>query len=226
MNFKNKFLSLVSGVSLLFGVIAGNQLHCSAMDVSGKKVKTVFLGDTGVGKTSIVNRLVERDFNSDQVSTIGAQHETLEEYYQNSLLKVDIWDTAGQERYRALAPMYMRDAKLAVVVLDLNDERTESNLKTWIEFAKRTEPGIVFTLVGNKQDLCGDDCEKRVNLLAENHNISKYFVCSALSGLGINELKGYLFQCCEQLGDEKKPKENLFEQYDDDLEFEKKSCCK
>lgn len=228
MNFRNKFLSLVSAVGLVFGAIAGNQLHCSAMDASGKKIKAVFLGDTGVGKTSILNRLVERDFNADQLSTIGGQNETLEKYYQGTSLKVDIWDTAGQERYRALTPLYIRGAKIAVVVFSLapDGEETESNLNTWIDFAQAQEQDIKFILVGNKADLCEDNCEKRVKLLAKSHNISKYFVCSALSGLGIDELRECLFEGCEQSGDERKPKEKYLFAGDYDLEPEKKSCCK
>lgn len=92
-----------------------------------RDVKVCLLGDSGVGKTSIVLRFVTNTFRENPGSTIGASFMTKtlvvgENENDKKTFRFQIWDTAGQEKYRALAPMYFRGAAAAIVVYDITKE--------------------------------------------------------------------------------------------------------
>ena len=78
------------------------------------EIKVVFLGESGVGKTSIILSFTNDTFSENEVQTIGASYTFKKIIRENDEVKLKIWDTAGQERFRSLAPMYYRDADVAV----------------------------------------------------------------------------------------------------------------
>nr|XP_009484960.1 PREDICTED: ras-related protein Rab-5C isoform X2 [Pelecanus crispus] len=110
---------------------------------AGNKIcqfKLVLLGESAVGKSSLVLRFVKGQFHEYQESTIG--------------VKFEIWDTAGQERYHSLAPMYYRGAQAAIVVYDITNTDTFVRAKNWVkELQRQASPNIVIALAGNKADL-------------------------------------------------------------------------
>ncbi|KAF8640514.1 hypothetical protein AX17_000176 [Amanita inopinata Kibby_2008] len=117
--------------------------------------KLVLLGESAVGKSSLVLRFVKDQFDDYRESTIGAafltQTVTLED---QTAVKFEIWDTAGQERYKSLAPMYYRNANCAVVVYDITQATSLEKARTWIrELQRQADPSIVIALCGNKLDL-------------------------------------------------------------------------
>ena len=144
--------------------------------------KLVLLGDSSVGKSSIVNRFVKDSFDEFRESTIGAAFlsQTIkirdeELVSQNQAggegdgdsdngyvtIKFEIWDTAGQERYKSLAPMYYRNANAALVVYDITLSDSLSKAQAWVDELKSKVGGdsnsnnnLVIYLVGNKLDLC------------------------------------------------------------------------
>ena len=81
--------------------------------------KFVLVGDSAVGKSSIANRYISNDFYEFQEPTIGAAFMSKKLNIDDKEIKLEIWDTAGQERYRSLAPMYYRNASVAIVVYDI-----------------------------------------------------------------------------------------------------------
>jgi Ras-related protein Rab-22 len=91
------------------------------MSIEGKprEVKVVLLGDTGVGKSSLVLRFVTNNFKPYSESTIGASFMSKMIMVQGKPIKFQIWDTAGQEKYHSLAPMYYRGAAAAIIVYDI-----------------------------------------------------------------------------------------------------------
>ncbi|PHH62916.1 hypothetical protein CDD81_6549 [Ophiocordyceps australis] len=119
-------------------------------------VKLVLLGEAAVGKSSLVLRFVNNDFQENKEPTIGAAFLTQRCNLPTRTIKFEIWDTAGQERFASLAPMYYRNAQAALVVYDLTKPSSLTKAKHWVaELQRQASPGIVIALVGNKLDLTG-----------------------------------------------------------------------
>ena len=116
--------------------------------------KLVLLGESAVGKSSLVLQFVKGQFDDYRESTIGAAFITQTVPVPGGSVKFEIWDTAGQERYKSLAPMYYRNAHAAVVVYDLTSTASLAKAKSWIaELQRQADPGITVLLAGNKLDL-------------------------------------------------------------------------
>ncbi|GAA6007290.1 hypothetical protein JCM11491_003076 [Sporobolomyces phaffii] len=118
------------------------------------QVKLVLLGESAVGKSSVVLRFCQNDFQPNKEPTIGAAFLTQRCRLEDKVIKFEIWDTAGQERFRSLSPMYYRNAQAAVVVYDVTKSASLEQAKTWVkELQRQANPNIVIALAGNKVDL-------------------------------------------------------------------------
>ena len=119
-----------------------------------REIKLCLLGDSGVGKSSLVLRFVTDRFDIQSTATIGASFMSKVLTVGENSFKYQIWDTAGQEKYKSLAPMYYRGAAAAIVVYDLTMENTFKSVKAWVrELQELGPPGIVIAIAGNKSDL-------------------------------------------------------------------------
>ncbi|KAF0515747.1 ras-domain-containing protein [Gigaspora margarita] len=117
-------------------------------------VKLVLLGETTTGKSSLVLRFVNNDFQENKESTIGAAFLTQKCRFEDKVIKFEIWVTSGQERFNSLAPMYYRNALAVIVVYDVTKAVTLDRAKSWVKELKRqANPNIIIALVGNKIDL-------------------------------------------------------------------------
>jgi len=152
--------------------------------------KLVLLGDSAVGKSSLVLRFVKGQFHEYQESTIGAAFLTQTVTLDETTIKFEIWDTAGQERYHSLAPMYYRGAQAAIVVYDITVPETFGRAKSWVkELQRQASPNIVIALVGNKTDLDQkravptDDAQSYAD-----DNALLFLETSAKSGMNVNEV--------------------------------------
>ncbi|XP_059148842.1 ras-related protein Rab-22A-like [Physella acuta] len=122
--------------------------------MSMRDVKVCLLGESGVGKSSIVMRFVADKFKNALESTIGASFMTKTIFLDDNTYKFQIWDTAGQEKYRALAPMYYRGSAAAIIVYDVTRETSFHAVKGWVHELQRHGPSkIVIAIAGNKCDL-------------------------------------------------------------------------
>mmetsp|Transcript_1954 Transcript_1954/g.3627 ORF Transcript_1954/g.3627 Transcript_1954/m.3627 type:complete len:224 (+) Transcript_1954:375-1046(+) len=146
--------------------------------------KLVLVGDSGVGKTCLLSQYRRGEFNYDTKHTIGVEFATKELQVQGKTIKCQIWDTAGQERYRAITKAYYRGAVAALLVYDITDRETFTNLKRWLsEVQSHADRDIKLMVVGNKSDM---EDSRAVSpdegrAFAEQHNL--YFVeASALKG--------------------------------------------
>lgn len=159
--------------------------------------KLVLLGESAVGKSSIVHRFVKNTFDDMRESTIGAafltQTITLDDL--NTTIKFEIWDTAGQERYKSLAPMYYRNANAALCVYDITSQSSFQKAQDWIKELKRQAPdGIVIGLVGNKADMEDDrqvqalDVEEYIQIMSQDLAKVIYAECSAKTGDGVLDI--------------------------------------
>ncbi|CAG8494613.1 14036_t:CDS:2, partial [Acaulospora colombiana] len=118
------------------------------------QVKLVLLGEAAVGKSSLVLRFVNNEFQENKEPTIGAAFLTQKCRLEDKVIKFEIWDTAGQERFHSLAPMYYRNAQAAVVVYDVTKATSLDKAKSWVkELQRQANPNIVIALAGNKIDL-------------------------------------------------------------------------
>eukprot|EP01103_Thecamoeba_quadrilineata_P006677 TRINITY_DN16404_c0_g1_i1.p1 TRINITY_DN16404_c0_g1~~TRINITY_DN16404_c0_g1_i1.p1 ORF type:complete len:206 (-),score=24.60 TRINITY_DN16404_c0_g1_i1:177-794(-) len=116
--------------------------------------KLVLLGESAVGKSSLVLRFVKGNFQDYQESTIGAAFLTQTVCLNDVTVKFEIWDTAGQERYHSLAPMYYRGAQAAIVVYDITVADSFDRAKVWVkELQRQGSPKMVIAIAGNKVDL-------------------------------------------------------------------------
>ncbi|KAF2020551.1 ras-domain-containing protein [Aaosphaeria arxii CBS 175.79] len=127
-------------------------------------VKLVLLGEAAVGKSSLVMRFVNNDFQENKEPTIGAAFLTQKCNLPSRTIKFEIWDTAGQERFASLAPMYYRNAQAALVVYDITKPSSLTKAQHWVaELHRQASPGIVIALVGNKYDLATENDSADVN---------------------------------------------------------------
>jgi small GTP-binding protein len=152
------------------------------------EAKIVFLGESTVGKTSIVACFAEDGFSAQQSPTIGACFSLHEVAAGDETIKLKVWDTAGQERFRSLTPMYYRDAQVAVLVFAVNDRDTLDKLASWIERLEsdtNAMPSLIIT--GNKTDLDRDISYAEGEQFARNAHAT-YVECSAKNETGIREL--------------------------------------
>ncbi|KAI8371225.1 ras family-domain-containing protein [Choanephora cucurbitarum] len=129
--------------------------NISTANSKPKSVKLVLLGESAVGKSSLVLRFVNKEYVENREPTIGAAFLTQKCNAKDRVIKYEIWDTAGQERFHSLAPMYYRNAQAAVVVYDITKASTLVKAKSWVkELQRQANTDIVIALVGNKLDLC------------------------------------------------------------------------
>ena len=155
-------------------------------------IKSLLLGDTGVGKTCIAQRFVSDKFTIDTGSTIGASslNKTIDNT-QNHPVTFHIWDTAGQERYRSLTPMYFNGAGVAFLVFDITNRASFECLRQFHALVKQRAPeNIILVLVGNKVDMESNRVVETADAEAYAREIGAafYIETSAKDGTNVNDL--------------------------------------
>lgn len=155
------------------------------------RVKAVFVGDTGVGKTCIISRVTRNEFVESQ-ATVGAANVDISIDIDNGKkLNFSIWDTAGQERYRALAPMYFSGAALAFCVYDITRLDSLDALRVFIEMLQQKSPSYIkYVLVGNKTDLENERAisQSQAEQFQLEIGADFFMEVSAKTGNGVSEL--------------------------------------
>lgn len=156
--------------------------------------KVVLLGALGVGKTSIITRYAQKKFSGTTSPTIGASFTTLRVNVDNVRVRLQLWDTAGQERFRAMAPLYYRNANAAIVAYDITSSSSFCALQQWvIELTRNVEGPIALILVGNKCDLAEQRAVEKADAQRYARGVGgHFFECSALSNEGIDEIFSHL----------------------------------
>ncbi|KAH0912863.1 hypothetical protein HID58_036184, partial [Brassica napus] len=159
-------------------------------------LKVIVLGDSGVGKTSLMNQYVYKKFNRQYKATIGADFVTKELHIEDKSVTLQIWDTAGQERFHSLGAAFYRGADCCVLVYDVNDLKSFETLNTWhSEFLKQANPmepeTFPFVLIGNKTEVDGGNnrvvADKRaIEWCGAKGNIP-YYETSAKEDVNVDE---------------------------------------
>ncbi|EAU88348.2 GTP-binding protein ypt1 [Coprinopsis cinerea okayama7 len=118
--------------------------------------KLLLIGDSGVGKSCLLLRFADDTYTESYISTIGVDFKIRTIELEGKTVKLQIWDTAGQERFRTITSSYYRGAHGIIVVYDVTDNDTFSNVKQWLsEIDRYASEGVNKLLVGNKSDLTG-----------------------------------------------------------------------
>ena len=180
--------------------------------------KIVLLGDSSVGKSCIMERYVNNNFDENSEVTIGASFATKDILTKKNKIKFEMWDTAGQERYKSLAPMYYRNAMGAVIIYDITNKETFINAEFWIKkiMEERGEKCKII-LVGNKSDLENKrQVSKKIEKQFEN---VKYIEASAKSGKNVEKIFNTLAEMIETKNQENKII------FSDLKENKKNKCC-
>ena len=120
-------------------------------------IKVVLLGESGVGKTSIINQFISKKFNPKMSTSVSAQFTSkiMEFPEQKRTLRFDIWDTVGQEKYRSLTKIFYKDAKIIIFVYDITTEYSFNALQTYwyTETVDNTDGEPIYAVCANKYDL-------------------------------------------------------------------------
>ncbi|KAK7572140.1 hypothetical protein V9T40_014612 [Parthenolecanium corni] len=151
--------------------------------------KLLLIGDSGVGKTSVLFRFSEDAFNTTFISTIGIDFKIRTIEMDGKRIKLQIWDTAGQERFRTITTAYYRGAMGIILVYDVTDAKTFENIKNWIRnIEENASADVEKILLGNKCEL--EDrrqvTKERGERLAVEHGI-KFLETSAKTGANVEE---------------------------------------
>ena len=124
--------------------------------------KIIIIGNSGVGKSNILGRYLNDEFQQDTKSTVGVEFGSKKFKIGNSSIKLQIWDTAGQERYRSITSAYYKGSKGCFIVYDITSQQSFDDVEKWYEeISKITEKNISIILVGNKCDL---ESERKVTI--------------------------------------------------------------
>ena len=154
--------------------------------------KVVLVGESGVGKTSIITQFIDQTFQEDQQSTTGGTFSTKSVICDNGkTLKFEIWDTAGQERYRSLTKMFYKDANAAVLVYDITRKDSFEELQNyWSQQIKESSPSnIILAVAANKSDLIKEEAVEEETARTFANELGAIFVSTTATTVeSINEL--------------------------------------
>ena len=157
------------------------------MDIT---LKILILGDSNVGKTSLLLTYADNYFPDSHVATIGIDYKIKEVEIDGLKLKLQIWDTSGQERFRSMTHTFLRSANGIAFVYDITNKKSFEGVKNWIKDAESNNPGFEKVLIGNKTDLemnrviSKDEAQK----YSENHNFNYFSETSAKNGFNAKEV--------------------------------------
>ena len=158
--------------------------------------KIILIGNSSVGKSSIIQRYIQKIFNDEYTCTIGVDFFMKTIDINDKLIKLQLWDTAGTERFKSITTGYYRGANAAFVVFDLTSRVSFNSISEWIQnyynySNPNSEKNVV--LIGNKSDLkeSREITEEEINKFVVNNNI-KYFETSAKNGENIDECFYYI----------------------------------
>ena len=155
-----------------------------------EKIQIILVGESGVGKTSLIRRYTNNIFNSNHLETIGIEFYNKEEKINNKIIQIKFWDTAGQEIFHSLTKNFYRKADGIIIVYDITNKESFERVQDWIKSVydnTETYKEIQMIIVGNKIDLE----EMREVRKEDGLKIGKYyeidfFEASAKNAEGVN----------------------------------------
>ena len=121
-------------------------------------IKIILLGNTSVGKTAIITRFDKDHFDIENSSTFSPNYIEKTININNKDFKINVWDTAGQEKFQSVSKIFIKNAKIVILVYDITNRESFTGLKYWYDFLKNEyEEKVTMGLAGNKVDLINED---------------------------------------------------------------------
>ena len=182
--------------------------------------KILMIGDSNVGKSSLLIRFSDNEYYNNYITTVGLDFRTKKINIDNKIIRLEIWDAAGQERFKALTKLYYRNCYGVLLVFDITDEKSFINIKNWInEFDKHCNiPNVSKILIGNKCDLLTEKkvSDEEIDKLCLKYNLN-YIETSAKDNtnveLSFNELGKQIKKNYKNIDNYKKNKNKLEDNY-------------
>jgi small GTP-binding protein len=159
-----------------------------------KEIKVILLGNSGVGKTSIINRYVNNVYNSNCETTLGSTYSTREVIKDNVVYKLNLWDTTGQEKYHSITNLFIKGSSIVILVYSIDLLSSFEGLNYWHNSIKENLEGnnYVLAVVGSKSDLINEEeeevSEDEAKKFAKERNAIFKLVSSKEDPVGINNL--------------------------------------
>jgi len=195
-----------------------------------EKLKLMILGDSNVGKSSILRKYCKNEFNGSYVATIGIDFQIKYLNIDGKKIKLQIWDTAGQERYRVVTKNYFNTSDGFLIIYDITNRESFLNINNWIEQINTLVGGNIKCIIfGNKNDLK----EMRKVSIKEGEEMAKKYKCnffetSAKEGNNLEE--GFYNITKDVLGDiktinDKRKNTSILKAHMLSKQKKKKGCC-
>ena len=204
------------------------------------KIKIVLVGESGVGKTNLIRVINDEPFEKSANSTISSSYYEKDIIINNKRYCYSLWDTVGQEVYRSLNQMYLKDAKIVLVVFALNNKISYQETNFWINSTKEAleEGKYIMALVANKSDLYNEQevTDEEVKKRADELNIDFVLTSAAEDAVGFRQfleelIKKFIKNIGFDLGKDKtfnlnEEKKNEENNKNINNGNKKKKCCK
>ena len=191
-----------------------------------EKIQLIMIGESNVGKTSLIRRYTKNLFNINHLETTGIEFSSKEEKINNKIIKVKIWDTAGQEIFHSLTKNFYRKADGIIIVFDVGNKESFEKIHDWIKSVHDnidTYREIQMIIVGNKIDLEERQVSKEEGIKISEYFEIPYFEASAKNGSGI---KLFMMKIIDDIVNNKINDRNSFniQNYYRNIDDEKRGC--
>ena len=156
------------------------------------EIKAILLGESGVGKTSIIKRYLNNEFNPTSISTLGTYSNTKAIIKNNIKYNIDIWDTTGQEKYHSITNLFIKGSDIIILVYSINSRSSFDGLNFWCNSVKEKieRDNYILAIVGSKCDLTDNEevSEEEGRKFAKENNAIFKLVSAKIDPNGINKL--------------------------------------
>lgn len=162
--------------------------------------KVIIVGDSSVGKTTLIRRLDKNEFFEDIDSTVGSNTTKILYNYDNHDIEFQIFDTAGQEKYQSIVKFYLKNTTVSLICFNPMIEGWINSVKQWYTLVINECPETRFILIATKYDLWKENIKIKSikSEIAKVSNIEDIIYVSSLSGENIKNLLNLMAQNCEE----------------------------